>query len=509
MAIAVPQPAAPAHAPSTAPQHRRIAWLPVGVIALVKFVATMAFINRYGFHRDELYYLDSSRHLALGYVDYPPLTPFLARLDMLVFGVSLPGLRLLVVLAGVALILLTARITLELGGGMYAQVLACLALLFAPMMLGANTVFETVSFDQLAWAGVFFLVVRLVNTGNPRLWLAIGAAMGVGLMTKQTIVVLVLGLAIGVLLTSVRRDLATPWPWLGALLALAILSPNLVWQVQHGWPTLSYIGTHHSRISGDTSRPSYILEQIVLVGPLAVPLLFIGYVELFKRSQYRVLFWACVVAELSMLVAGGKSYYPGPTYSILFAAGAVRASSIFSTGWWRWLRPAMPVLIALTGLALLPLSLPVLSSQAMTSSGIWNTRSDYADETGWPEYIATIARVYDRVPAADRASTAILTGNYGEAGAIDYLGARYHLPQAISGHLTYYYWKPAHVRASWLIAVEIAPSQLRQLYRHVVQAAVVRNSLGMHNSEWGNPVYLCWGQRVDINRIWSQFQHYD
>jgi hypothetical protein len=486
-----------------------IAWLPVLVIVAVKLVLTLAFDNRYGWHRDELYYLDSGQHLAFGYVDYPPLTPWLARLDTLIFGVSLVGLRLLSVLAGCIVILLAVRIARDLGGGAFAQVLTAGAIFLSPMILGASTVFETVSLDQLTWTIVFALLVRLLISENPRWWPAVGIALGVGLMTKETIVVLAAGILLGAAFTGVRRDLTTPWLWLGVVLAILLLAPDLIWQIQHGWPTLSYVGFHHGRIAGDTSRLGYVLEQIVLVGPAAIPLLVMGYVWLFRSARFRLLGWACLFAELFMLAAGGKSYYPGPTYPVLFAAGAVLAEQAWSHGWWRVFRYLVPGLILLTGGLLVPLSIPVVSPQTMTNDGLWHTRSDYADESGWPEFVATIARVYRQVPASDRGSTAILTGNYGEAGSIDFLGGRYGLPHAVSGHLNYYYWKPAHVKASWLIAVEIDPRTLHRLYRHVRRAAVVRNNLGLHNDEWGNPVYLCWGPKVDINSVWSIFREYD
>jgi 4-amino-4-deoxy-L-arabinose transferase-like glycosyltransferase len=486
-----------------------IAWLPVLLIVAIKFAVTLAFDQRYGWHRDEFYYLDSGRHLALGYVDYPPITPWLARLDSLIFGVSLVGLRLLSVIAGCVVIVLAVRIARELGGGTYAQILAAVTTLLAPMMLGANTTFETVSFDQLTWMLVFFLLVRLLTAENARWWPGVGVALGVGLMTKETIVALAIGILVGTLLTPARRDLRTPWPWIAIALAVLVLSPDLIWQIQHGWPTLSYVHVHHSRIAGDTSRAGYLLEQIVLVGPFAVPLLLMGYVWLFRTQRFRLLGWACVVAELSMFLAGGKSYYPGPTFPFLFAAGAVVAERAWTAGRWRFCRYLVPALIVLSGLALVPLSIPVISPQAMTNWGLWNTRSDYADEVGWPEFVRTIDRVYREVPATQRAATAILTGNYGEAGSIDTLGGAYGLPHAVRGHLTYTDWKPAHLKAAYLIAVQIDPATLHRLYRHVRRAATVGNSLGMHNEEWGEPIYLCWGPKIDINTVWHIFQHYD
>ncbi len=481
----------------------------VALLAIIKFVVTVATSDAYGFHRDELYYLDCARNLALGYVDFPPVAPLLARIDTTVLGTSLVGLRLMPALAGVAIILLTGRMTRELGGPPFAQFLAALAVLAAPMFLGANGVFETVTFDQLAWLVVLFLIIRVLRTGAPLLWPVIGLAVGIGLETKYTIIALVLGLGAGFLLTAQRGWLRTRGPWLAILIALVVLSPNLVWQVQHGWPSLAYLHTHHGRIAQDTSRLAYFAEQIALIGPLAVPLALLGLYSLFIRSQYRALGWACVVAELSLALAGGKSYYAGPIYPLLFAAGAVQLTSYLHGHRARWIRPGASVLILLGGLGLLPLSLPVVPAKAMAQSGIWKVRTDYADEVGWPGMVSDVARIYGRIPANGRASTAIFTSNYGEAGAIDLFGPRYGLPPALSGHLTYWYWKPAHVDARRLIAVGVPRSQLSRLYRHVRLAGTIYNRLGLHNEEWGTPIYLCSVPKIGLDRAWSSLQHYD
>lgn len=479
------------------------------VLAIIKLIATVASSGAYGFHRDELYYLACARHLALGYVDFPPVTPLLAWIDTAVLGTSLVGLRLIPALSGVAIILLTGRITRELGGPPFVQFLAALATLMAPMVLGANTVFETVTFDQLAWLILLFLMVRLLTAESPRLWPAIGLAIGVGLMTKYTILALVLGLGCGILLTPQRAWLRTRGPWLAALIALAVLAPNLVWQIQHGWPSLSYLHTHHANIAQDTSHLAFFAEQIAYTGPLALPLALLGLYSLFARRRYRVLGWACIIVELSLALAGGKSYYAGPIYPLLFAAGSVQLVHAVSGRRAIWMRSGATCAILLGGLVLLPLSLPVLSANAMVRSGIWKVRTDYADEVGWPELVAAVARVYDQVPVPERASTAIFTGNYGEAGAIDLYGSRYGLPHALSGHLTYWYWKPAHVDARTLVAVGMSRSDLAPLYRDVRLVGVIRNTLGLHNEEWGTPIYLCHGPKVSLDRAWPSLRHED
>lgn len=481
----------------------------VPILALIKLIATLIFAGRYGYHRDEFYYIAAGHHLALGYVDFPPLTPVLAWLDRLVFGTSLVGLRLLPALAGALIVLLTAGIARELGGGPFAQVLAALAVLLAPIYLGANSVFQTVTFDQLNWALICYLAVRLLARDDARLWPVLGLALGIGLETKYTIAALAVGLTLGLLLTPARARLGTAGPWLAALIAFVLLAPNLVWQVQHGWISLSYLHTHHGKISQDTSRLSYVLEQIAYAGPLAVPLLVIGLIALFRRPRFRALAWAALVVELIFLLSGGKSYYPAPIYALLLAGGAVAFAGWVQRRRWDWVRPLAIGLLVIDGLVLLPLGLPVLPVHRMEQTKLWKVRTDYADMIGWPEMASQVARVYHGIPPSERQSTVILAGNYGEAGALQLYGPRYHLPLVISGHLTYWYWKPTHVRARTVITVGYDRASLTRLFGSITRVGTVSNHDKLHNEEYGGPIFLCRQPKISLDRAWPSLQTFD
>lgn len=474
------------------------------LLAALKLGATLAVSGRYGFHRDELYYLMCGRHLALGYVDFPPITPLLARLDEVVFGYSVTGLRALSILAGCVILLLTAWIVHELGGAGRAQVLAVLAALLAPIYLGGNLLFQTVTFDQLTWTVVLLLVLRLVNTHDSRYWLGIGLAFGIGLETKYTILTLALGFVGGMLLTPLRAYLRTPWPWLAALIALLLLMPNLIWQVQHGWPSLSYVHQHRSE-SG--SRLDFLVEQLLLIGPPLIPLLLLGFVELFSSIRYRALGWTCLLTLLVLFLAGGKSYYAGPLYPLLFAAGSVWLVSFVERRRIRWAWPVIGVLLLL-GVVAAPISIPLLPARAMADTGLWQVRKDYADMVGWPDLAAQVARVYRALPPSEQRDTAILTWTYGLAGPIDVYGPRYGLPRPMSPHLTYYYWKPAHVHARTVIALGVPRSTLHSLFQDVQQVGRVRNSLGIRNEEYGTPIYLCRHPAESLDVVWPRLQRF-
>ena len=481
----------------------------VFVLAASKLLLTLAFSNRYGFHRDELYYLACARHPAWGYVDFPPIVPMLARFDVRLLGTSLVGLRIFPILAGSAIVILAALIARELGGGQIAQRLAAFCIVVAGIFLGGDWVFETVAFDQLCWAIVLYLVARLLRTSDLRLWPAVGLAFGIGLETKYTIVGLGAGLAVGLPVTRDRTQLRTAWPWLATGIAALCLAPNLVWQIQHGWPSLSYLFTHHGKIAGETSRLSFVLEQLLLANFFLLPVIALGLRQLFRDPRFRMLGWTAVTVELLYFLAGGKSYYATPVFVLLYAAGAVALEGFVRRGHEARRISLITIPAILFALALLPIALPVLPARAMAHDKLYKLRTDYGDEIGWPEFVSQVARVYQALPRAERSQTVILLGNYGEAGAIDFYGPRYGLPRALSGHLTYYYWKPRYVHARAVILVQVSPGSLGGQCRSARTVATIHNSLNVENEEQGEPVILCTGPHINLDRLWPLQRHYD
>lgn len=476
-------------------------------LALAKLGVHLATNARYGFHRDELYYLASGRHLALGYVDYPPVAPLLARLSLTLFGGSVFGLRLFPALAGAVIVVLTGLIARELGGGRVAQVLAAIAALASPILLGANWLFQTVTFDQLTWTVALLLTVRLVRTGDPRWWLAVGLILGIGLETKYTILALALGLLAGVVATRARRQLLTPWPWLGALVALAIFLPNVLWQAAHGWPSLEFIRLHPQDQASDFSPPVVLAEQVVLTGPLALPLWLAGWYRLLRYPQARLLGIAALVAFATFLVSG-KSYYDGPLYPLLLAAGALQVESL--TGrLGGWLRPAAVVAMAVNGLLMLPLLIPLVPTSQLDRYHLDAVRKDFADTVGWPGLTDQVAAVYESLPAAQRARATLLVANYGEAGAIDLYGPSRGLPPPICAAQTYYLWKPAHVDDATVIVVGYSKDFVARYFANVRQAGTISMPDGVRNEERGRPILVATRPRMPLDQAWPQLRHYN
>jgi 4-amino-4-deoxy-L-arabinose transferase-like glycosyltransferase len=469
-------------------------------LGLVKLAIHAATSASYGFHRDELYYIASGRHPALGYVDYPPMTPMLARLSLDLFGPSVFWLRMFPALAGAVIVVLAGLIAAELGGSRFARGLAAGAVLTSTAFLG-NWLFQTVTFDQLAWAVTLLLAARMLRTGDPRHWIAIGAALGVGLETKYTILALCVGLAAG-LLACRRRDLATPWPWLGAAIALLILAPNLWWQATHGWLSVRFILYHPVAQAADFSPLAVLAGQIVLVGPLAVPLWIGGWVRLLRGRQVRFLGVTALVAFLVFTLTG-KDYYAAPLYPLLFAAGAVTAESLARRA--GWLRAVAVVALALDAILLAPFAMPLVPPARLHQYGFDTANKDLAATVGWPEVAAQVAAVYDNLPPGERSHAVILASNFGEAGAVDLYGPSLGLPAAICPEMTYWLWKPAHVDDSTVIVVGARAADVSWAFDDVRVAAPIRIPYGVRNqSEVDKEILIARQPRVSLDEVWPR-----
>ena len=480
----------------------------VQVAALAATVLLLHLVTnaQYDFHRDSLYYLDSARHPAWGYVDYPPVTPTIARLSLFLFGASVWGLRLWPSLAGSLMVVLAALIAYELGGGRAARLLAAIGAATSLVLLGANWLFQTVTFDQVVWLTCFWILARLVRTGDRRLWLALGAMVGIGLETKYTVIALIIGIAGGMLTTRLRRDLATPWPWIAAGIALVIFLPNLAWQAANDWPSIQYTFNHKSAQSVDFSPITFLAQQVALIGPVAIPVWIAGLWWLLKSPDRRVLGAAAAVAFVIYLVAG-KSYYVGPLHPFLIAAGACALEEWTATRR-RWLQPTAAAALTLQAVVLLPVTLPVLPEAAMARSPLAGVRKDFADTVGWRDLVAQVASIYDSLSPDERSKAVILANNYGEAGAVNTYGPPLGLPTAVSGELSYYYWEPASLEGP-VIAIGFDPVFLGTLFDACEGRGTVTNSYDLHNEEFGAPLTLCRGARLSRDVTWSRLKVFE
>jgi Dolichyl-phosphate-mannose-protein mannosyltransferase len=466
--------------------------LAVGVgAALVPAAVGIAFLGRYGWDRDELYFLAAAHHLALGYVDFPPLIAVVGRVVVAVFGTSLDALRLTTMAIGLTSVPLVALCARELGGGLRAQAGSALVWATAPLALGAASIFHPTWLDLAAQAAVLYLVLVAVTRPRPGLWPAVGVAAGLGLQAKYTIGTLLVALVAGFALTPSRGLLRTRGPWVAAAIAAVILLPNVVWEAQHGWPSAAFAGSQRAKTAADTPPPAYVGEAVAFLAAGSA-LAVVGGVWLWRRPPLRPFAWAAALVVAGFALEQGRAYYPLPALIVCVAAGAVALER------WRpprrWRRPAALAALAAVQVLVLavaaPLVVPIRSTAGMVSSGEWKN-TFYKDEIGWPQLVGQTARAWRSLPASQRAGAAILAENYGEAGALARWASAYGLPQPVSGHLSWQYWRPSRLPQRWVLAVGYDPSVLRGLCTHDRVLARIGNRFGMANQERGRAIAIC------------------
>lgn len=506
-------------------------WPWVYLIALFYLVLHLATSTRYGYFRDALYYLACSEHLAFGYVDQPPLIAFLGWIARHTLGTSLPALLFWPALAGAGRIVLTAAFARELGGGRFATVLAATLAATPGVWWVIDHQFAMNCLEPLLWGGLAYVVLRLIKTSNPKLWLAFGAIAGLGLLNKYSIVFFAAALLLGVLLTRQRKILFTPWMLAGGAVAFLIFLPNLIWNIQNGWPFLELV--RNVRATGkDVVLPpgQYLLQQVMMLNPVSFPFWFGGLLFLFFSRDakiYRVFGWAFVIAIAFFMITHGKDYYSAPAYVMLFAAGGVATETLLTREFFTrrklqaLLRTACFVWLLLGVVSLLPLVLPVLPIetflryQSHLPFEVPKTEQSfvgealpqyYADEFPWPGLVEAVARVYHSLPPDEQKRTAIFGNNYGQAAAIDFFGPQYGLPKAISGHQNYFLWGPRNYTGDIVIVLGDEESDAQEHFESVTVAATLNNPYAYRYEN--QPILLCRGLKWNLQTEWARVKNW-
>jgi hypothetical protein len=488
-------------------------WPGIALIAAAAVAVEMAVSARYGYVRDELYFLSAGQHLAFGYVDQPPLTPLLARITAALTGSTLVGFRILPALALAALVVMTAAMSRQLGAGRTGQLLAALAAATCAEYLGAMHELTTTTPDFVFWTLTLLLVMRLLASRDPRWWVAIGGCAGVASEAKWNIGFLVAALAAGFLCTEARHLLRSRYLLIGGLLAAALAAPDVIWQAMHGWPALDVFRVLQA-VAGH-NRAVYWPGQILFTGVVLTPVWVAGAVWSLRSPaarRFRPVAIACVMVIALQFVLGGKAYYPGAAFTFLLAAGCVPLERrlVGRAGQARRITPAVLAGAAMVTGAVLaaPVALPVLPAQAMHAVPLQKINYDLGEEIAWPRLVALVAREYDSLPAAQRRQTTILAGNYGEAGAVDRYGPRAGLPQVYSGANNFWLWGPPPAADRAAIAVNVDPILLHREFAHVRRVATFWNGLGVGDDEQGVPVFIATGLRSSWAQAWPAFRNY-
>jgi Dolichyl-phosphate-mannose-protein mannosyltransferase len=495
------------------------AWL----LAAAAVLLQMATNGRYGYFRDELYYLALSHHLAWGYVDMAPMAPFVLYISRALFGESLQAIRVLPALALGAEILITGLITRELGGKRFAVCLACLSVLVAPVILGNATRFSMNPFEPLFWMGAIYFLLLATNRNQPKSFLWAGVLLGLGLENKHSTVFFLIALLIGLLATSERRLFRSKWLWISVGIIVLLALPNVIWQFRHGfatWVDLSNVKKVHKNV--ELPPLPFLKQQIMMLLPAGVIVWAAGLGFLLFQHEgkcYRVLGVTYLAFLAIMMALHGKDYYLAPIYPMLFAAGGVFWQKLIESHLWlRWLKVALPALLVILGVVAFPIVLPILPPDRigpyMHALGIGMTRTEthmssdlpqhFADEFGWPEMVAQVAEVYNQMPAGERARTAILAGNYGSAGAIDFFGPRYGLPKSISAHQNYYYWGFRQYTGESLIMLNWKLDDAQYWCRRVEEGPKIDEPYTMGWEHY--TILICHGLKKPMAEAWPHFK---
>ena len=459
----------------------------VGTLAAIKLglhLLVLA-ITPYGVHRDEFLYFSMGEHLRFWRMDFPPAIAVLANLSRALFDHTLAAVRVLPAIQGTILLILAALIARELGGGRFAQGMAAVCVLCGVLFLRASTLFQPVILDQLWWTLALFTVARISGDPSPAHWIDFGVVMGLGLLTKFSILFFGLAALLAILATPVRRSLRTPWPWLAALVALAIGSPSIVGQLRLDFPVVGQMHELQGEQLTHVSFWSFVVTQPLMIGPFAFVVAVLGGWALVAWKPLRtfaVVGWACIFAFVTLLLLHGKAYYIGPIYPTLFAAGGVLLERLARARATSAARTVLVAGVALTGVGLLPIAVPLLSPEATAAwavrvgatSALRTNRGDldrlpqdFADMLGWPQQSAMLARVVASLTPEDRRDAVIFGSNYGEAGAAEFYQSRFSLPPVVSEAGSFWYFGPGDRPGRVLIAIGEDSADVAKAYDDV------------------------------------------
>jgi Dolichyl-phosphate-mannose-protein mannosyltransferase len=493
-------------------------------LAFANFLLHLYFNNRYGYFRDEFDYMACGDHLAWGYVDQPPLIPFLIKICRLALGDSLRSIRFIPSLATSAAVILTAMIARELGGRRFALVLSALAFIAVPIYLSDGSLLTTNCLEPLLWMGCVYFAILAIKRDDPLCWLWFGVVAGIGLEEKYSMAVLGFAIVAGLLLTEQRRVFARKWIWLGGGVALLVFLPNVLWNIQNHWPFAELM--HNIKADGRDvvlSPAAYFAQQVLIVHPILAPVWITGVLAFLfsaRLKPYRFLGWCYLAAFTVFVVLHGKNYYLGPIYPVYLAAGAVVVESFIERSRQVWLKPALVLLILAGGAWLAPVVMPVLPVEQfisyMNKLPFKVPRSEhshmrailpqhFADQFGWEEMVAAVNQAYSRLSPKERPGCGIFAQDYGQAGAIDFFGRRYGLPPALSGHQTYFLWGPRGYSGNCLIVLDDSKEVLEGLFQRVEYAG--KSADNPYALEREIPIFICHEPKFgSLAEVWPRLK---
>lgn len=500
-------------------------------IALAKLVIHIYFNNRYGYFRDEFDYVSCGDHLQWGYVDQPPLIPFLIHICRAVLGDSLRSIRFIPALASSFLVIQTAVLAREFGGRRFAMLLSAVCIVVNPQYLSNGSLLGTNCLEPNLWMGCAYFLILAINRDEPRYLLWFGVIAGLGLEEKYSIAIFGFGVVVGLLLTAQRKLFLNGWLWLGGLAAFLVFLPNVLWNIHYHWPFLQLM--HNIRAEGRDvvwGPAQFFFQQMLVMNPIEAPIWLGGLFALLfwaKLRPYRVLGWSYVVSYTTFFVLHGKNYYLTPIYPMLLAAGAVVLE------FWldppesakprlQWLKPAVAITLLASGIHLAPIVIPVFSPEhflAYTKTLPFQLPVNeyshmraalpqwYADQFGWKEIADEAVVAWNRIPPQERQDCAIFAQDYGQAGAIDFFGPHFGLPPAISGDRTYWLWGSRGYSGNCMIVLGDRRERLEELFQQVDYVGTSADNPWALESQIS--VNICRGAKFgSLSQLWPQLKRW-
>lgn len=477
--------------------------------------------SNYPVFRDEFYYLDCANHLAAGYVDHPPLSIYLLAVWKFVFGDSLISLRILPAIAGAITVYITAVMVSLMGGSRFAQISSALCVVFVPNYLGTTGFYSMNAFDTLFWSFLFLILLQIINSGNPKLFILLGIAAGIGMLNKISIGFFIISLVFSLLLTPQRKYLLSKYFWIGGIISAIIFLPYIIWNIQNNYATFEFIQNASKYKIAEISAPEFFKAQILGINPFYSFIWLTGLFSLIftnRLKKYRLLSFIYLFTFLILIAQNSKPYYLAASYTVLFSSGVLIIVSFIENRKNKYFKYAFTVYTVIAGLLTMPFAVPVLPPEKFVSysnmlgitpqnaekSRLGALPQHFADRFGWEELTEIVAGVYNSLPKNEKTTTGIFAQNYGEAGAVNYYGKKYNLPVCNSGHNNHWLWGPRHDSLrTFIIIGGRNESDYLESFEEVEKVGTHVNLLAMP-FENNLPVFLCRKIKKPIKEIWHK-----
>lgn len=481
----------------------------ISVLAIIKLIVQLTGNRNYGFHRDELLHLSVSEHLDWGFMEFPPLIALIGKMSYALFDYTLMGTRLFPTIAGVAMLVLCCLMAKEFSKNNFAVLLAGLCFLAFIPFYRNHTLFQPVAFDQLFWTMGFYFLVKFFKSEHRRYLLLTGLTLGLGLMTKYTILVWALGIFIGLFFYKKAALFRDPWLYIAGLLSFCIFLPNVLWQFENNLPIVRHLaGLDEAQLS-KIHPMAFGLEQLEHGFTFVVSLF--GVYFLLKTDQFRSIGMAAVVIFATMWILQAKSYYVFALYPVLFSAGAAQLTNMLQHRAWFW-KPTIAAVILLPSIPFIPYATPMLDITSFTTYAQLESKKgrviltgDYADMFGWEEQVALVDSVFQSLSDEDKRKCVIWAENYGEAGAIKILGKKYGLPNPISRHGSFWKWGYGDANARVWISLGNEKPSVENVFEETELVKIIYHKYAI-GEENGIPLYVCRKPKVDIEQWWKDYE---